>query len=564
MVISLVTLGRHNPCGNMQRSSNSLPATTIDTSTEFDMPPSHRCVKNKSVTESFMSETASHITKEEESRVSPCMAKEMLPTGIPDYVGCSNFSPSLYSMESPTYSTVPPKARCCKRDYTLLLDRDGPPADSDQRQTPLNVPDHVMGCQNSHAGAEGIESSCWVWTVVDPLPNVPQHAPLERASLEIKDLPLDTITARISNFLRINSISTSYSTQEPGRVDCQTFNCIKFVIQLWKNKEQDEQAIVVEVQRRRGCCILMRHLRNCLYKCILSGDEPCQNCYQIRMHRLRQLLQKKISDQLCATATTATEQTRDSHERSKRRRYSQGLDVCLDLLESHKADQNRLGIEFFLGLTDPSNMEMSHEAARALILNEGNNSCRLRRCLLNCFCSKLPLACSDMNEPSVASLPIHDHSAKVGLFGRQEYANPELDDSYVMALTALVTCLESVYTHEREYLTNDIAKVQLSTPFWTQLLEVLVYNIYDSSRRPREAALSAKSLRILENLKPELLAPIIKHFVAPMLKKANEFGKAHHWALEKESEQLALRYSRAGRHQPSPQEEQDQESNHAL
>ena len=555
MVISIVPLSpKHYYRGNMQRSSNdnSLRATTTMESPDFRFPVSnHRYSQlSKSITESYLSATVSqseHVTKESRASPPPAMAIEMLQPGIPDFIGCSDFSSSSLFMETPIIATVPQNSRCCKRDYELRVDRDNP-TDSEKRQSSFHVPEHVVGCKDSLA-TKGMESSCWVWKVVDPLPNVPQHAPLERASLEIKDLPLDTITARISNFLRINSISTSYSTQEPGRVDCHTFNCIKFVIQLWKN--DPDQAILVEVQRRRGCCIFMRHLRNCLYKCILSGDEPCQNCYQSRMHRLRKLVQTKISDQVC------TEQARAYLERSKRRRYSEGLDVCLDLLESNKADENRLGIESFLGLTDPSNMESSHEAARALILNEGANSCRLQQCFLNCFCSKLPLASSDMNEPTAASLRIHDRSEKVGSFRRQEDGNDQLDDSYVMALTALVTCLESVHTHEREYLTNETARVQLSTPFWTQLLEILVYNIYDSSQRPREAALSAKSLRILENLKPEILAPIIKHFVAPMLKNANEFGKAHHWALEKESEQLASRHCRMGR--PHSPHDDDQE-----
>ncbi len=439
--------------------------------------------------------------------------------GIPEYVGGKGLQPVLSIEASNTTAAT---------SY-LQEDLEG----QDTCKNAAALASHFGTHSTNDHATESTEMN-WVWRIDAPLPNVPQHAPLERTSLLLRDLPLDLITTRISNFLRINSISSLYSTEVSGKVDCQTCNCIKFVVQLWNDEERN--AVVVEVQRRRGCSIRMRRLRNCLYNCIISADDPCRNCCKIKIRKLSKVLQKTICDQL------NSEQSVENQEQSTRRRFSDGQLLCLSLLESEKADENRLGLESFVGMTDPSNEESSHTVARALILNEGINSSRLRQAFLEFLCAKLPSGDGARDWYGVPALHTRTLMDDATLFEIPDIENTELGEVHVLALTALVNCLESIDTQEQDYLANEATKLQLSTPFWTRVLEVLVYNLYEPSKRPFEAALSAKSLRILENLRPEKVSPIIDSFVAPILKSAHEFGKARHLLLEVESEDLVSRY----------------------
>ena len=456
--------------------------------------------------------------------------------GIPEYIGCGSLR-SVFTADTTCTTTTAPidgSNRSCRdeQDAFTAANEEG----FHVRQSSA-LPLHEKKRDGSSASEDLKKESShhWVWKIQTSLPSVPQHAPLEHASLQILDLPLDTITARISNFLRVNSISSCYPTEEPGRVDCLTCNCIKFVIQLWK----DEEGYMVEVQRRRGCCIRMKFLRNCLYKTIFSGQCPCQNCCKIQFRHLSKGLEQKICNEL-----SSKEQFAEDQEHSKRRRASHGQFACLNLLESEKADEKRLGIECMLGMTDPKN-EPSLVIARALIYNEEAISFRLRHCFLDLLSAKFPMTDADGDLSKDASVgtgrttPSSDDASAFEIHAPQ---NTEVGDTHVLALTVLVNCLELIEAHEHDYLTNEITKLQLWTPFWCRVLDILVYNLHESSSQPLEAALSTKCIRILENFEPERLSPFIGSVVAPLLKPAHEFGKAHHRSLEKESEDLVLRY----------------------
>jgi hypothetical protein len=474
------------------------------------------------------------------SALSALTPKHFTRRGIPEYIGSDSLR-SVFTIDTCATSTAPVGVNdhCSSKQYDQ---QDHSLEDHEYFNNTVTVTSDECPCssdfhpEKDHHGAGQIllSPSNWVWKVeASLLPSVPQHAPLERASLRIRDLPVDTIAARISDFLRINSISSSYPTEEPGRVDCLTSSCIKFVVQLWK--DEDENGIVVEVQRRRGCGIRMRYLRRCLYKCILSGDGPCRNCCEINLRRPSKVLEKQICNELYAEAPNI-----DDEEQSKRRRSSNGQLVCVDLLESEKMDEKRLGVEYFLGMTDPNN-ESSHEIARALLYNEGSIASRLRQAFLHFLRAKLPTGDGDVDWSNDVSTRTNA-SDDASVFEVPFLVNTELGDAHVLALTALVNCLESVDAHERDYLTNDASKLKVETPFWAQVLQVLVYDLHEFSHQPLEAALSAKCLRILENLEPERFTPFIGTSVAPLLKTAHEFGKAHHLSLEKESKELVLRF----------------------
>merc|ERR1712232_191324 len=67
---------------------------------------------------------------------------------------------------------------------------------------------------------------------------------------------------------------------ESGRIDCVTTGgTLKFVIQLWKQSESDDECcnddcaqFILEVQRRRGCSIEMKNVRRGLFHMVLTGE----------------------------------------------------------------------------------------------------------------------------------------------------------------------------------------------------------------------------------------------------------------------------------------------------
>lgn len=461
--------------------------------------------------------------------------------GIPEYIGGDSLR-SVLTIDTTCTTTTGPvdgSSASYAQDFAELHDESHISDEAGCHQLRQNSALHLQ--KGNHTTDDDLKPSPspFVWKIdTSLLPSLPQHAPIERSSLRVRDIPLDRITARISNFLRVNSISSCYSSEEPGRVDCLTCNCIKFVIQLWKD---EDGSFVVEVQRRRGCGIRMRHLRNCLCKTIVSGEQcHChQNCCEIQLPRPSKGLEEKICNELLC-------KERQNQEQSKRRRASDGQLACLDLLESDKLDEKRLGIECLLGMTDPKSGS-GIEVARALVYNEGAIALRLRQAFLDFLSAKLCTSEVDGDWSSKdASVRTGRTVSTVEDASMFEILAPpprtDVTDAHVLALTALVNCLELMDVHEQDYLTNESIKLQLWSPFWCRVLEVLVYNLHESSSQPLEAALSAKCIRILESLEPERISTFIGTVVAPLLKPAHEFGKAHHWSLEKESQDLVVRY----------------------
>ena len=100
-------------------------------------------------------------------------------------------------------------------------------------------------------------------------------------------IPLERITQTIAQCLqrlREKSILFCYRPHpdHAGRIELGSLGChLKFVIQLWQQELSptttatnriDELAptasVVVELQRRRGCCVFMHHLRLPLFKAL--------------------------------------------------------------------------------------------------------------------------------------------------------------------------------------------------------------------------------------------------------------------------------------------------------
>lgn len=139
-----------------------------------------------------------------------------------------------------------------------------------------------------------------LWQVLyENIPPVPLYAPLERMSVKTNGgVSLRTLTTQISEFMTRNDIF--WACKPAGCIDCSrgvaataaiaairpgyrsrrstssvgsmctsittnSDNVLKFIVQLWRENGDDNGGVIVEVQRRRGCCISMRETRRQLY-----------------------------------------------------------------------------------------------------------------------------------------------------------------------------------------------------------------------------------------------------------------------------------------------------------
>jgi hypothetical protein len=167
--------------------------------------------------------------------------------------------------------------------------------------------------------------------------------------------------------MRLNSITCSYLADD-GRVDCLTDCSLKFVVQLWKN-DDDDGAIMMEVQRRRGCAIAMKWLRTCLCKSVTSETQIFEASHLVPRQRPSLVLEKRIWDEM-----------RGMDEIHNKPCCLDPRLLCLELLDSEKRDENRLGMESLLVLTDTTRVcrENAEEAVLALVYHEGKLATRLR------------------------------------------------------------------------------------------------------------------------------------------------------------------------------------------
>ena len=184
----------------------------------------------------------------------------------------------------------------------------------------------------------------WIWKLDKILP-VPMYHPLERTALTINDLTFDVIASRFSDFMRTRSIACSYF-DDKGRVDCMTESLIKFSVQLWRGASAD--TTIVEVSRRQGCCMEMQMLRNHLFKSIQSGENvPAPSEHS-----------RKTSSFIERVVESATKPRRPLSIRRQQQLpmdgtyFSNALEICKQLLASDHLDQNRLGLESLVCLTD--------------------------------------------------------------------------------------------------------------------------------------------------------------------------------------------------------------------
>jgi hypothetical protein len=339
---------------------------------------------------------------------------------------------------------------------------------------------------------------------------VPLYHPLERTAVTLSDqLSLDTITSRISQFLKQQSIPARYD--DTGRVDCITDELVKFVVRLWSTTTTTSTphggggGVIVEIQRRQGCCIAMHGLRQQLIEAIRHGVS---------------VTPAPPSRTTCDFLKTLVDQTALPKPNNKYDDSSSclpsALELCRRLLESERWDEQRLGLESLCILTDPHKVVDADEAS-LVILTDSHYS--------------------DLLEPYFVHAQMHRKntdthaSTSITTTTNMDYEQGDYFGAlHLLALKALSQALESVARRQVQI------PLDLDGLFWRTTLESLYDNLSVASSRPLEAAWSIRCLRDLQTLEPKILHMAPRRLYESLV-HAHDYGRQHHRSLERETEQ---------------------------
>lgn len=339
------------------------------------------------------------------------------------------------------------------------------------------------------------------------------YYPLEKTCITVNEVPVQVVCNRIVDFMKTNSIHCHY---RDTHVDCQTMGLVKFTIYLWK--APCNGGILVEIQRRDGCCIVMHHVRQGLAQAISTGQAPVLVCER-------------------ATNPFTVNHTVSSLATVEHKSDSLGaLRITLRLLQSEQYDENQLGMESLITLTNPNSVSIKDArlACRALVYGDAPVGDCLRKAVLRYFQDTI------REKDHYTNIPMEHYDSDAD-DDEEEYAQGyHFGCMHNMALVVLGNALQVVAElDDDDSRTPTLDLVDVASPFWHTICNALVYNMEVANYRPREAALSAKCLNLLARLAPVIChCPMMLDRLAPVLPDANEYGKACSRLLENESHKL--------------------------
>lgn len=338
---------------------------------------------------------------------------------------------------------------------------------------------------------------------VDSLPSVPEfYPPLQNVLvLREQDTPANIVCQRISDFMRLNSIyCVGKNLESDGRLVCSTTKVPKFVVQLWArpaaitDTTQQSSEIIVEVQRRQGCSVMLHRIRKSLARSIRDGDQHMVAAPP----RNNATIGRSVPDQIVREASSETCQAT---------RLEIDLCGCIRLLESVFHDQKRLGMESLSILTDPSKVggDEALIAATSLIFREGPHGDRLQ----NAFEDYLYFLLQEQQEPQNKGILLR-YALLVGTNAMDllvEHGNKCEEMS-----------LADAFDHK--------PTTSMLATFWRNVIDILVRTLEDVEMCPQNAALSIRCLRILETHAPNDWKPLAQYdSLSSLVQLAHEHGK---------------------------------------
>lgn len=183
---------------------------------------------------------------------------------------------------------------------------------------------------------------------------IPEFYVIGRTAITMATSRLKSVVQRLCRFIKKCSLDFQVFPEE-GRVDCRALGPLSFSIWLWKDEVNDEN-IVLEVQRRQGCCILMQRYRKTFISYIQCGTQFDPKNLSRSTREFPQM--KKFSRTIKAPTTL-----------SKSKSDEETLRWCNNMFESESDEQRLLAMENLLGILTSNSVvaETSQKVAETIV-----------------------------------------------------------------------------------------------------------------------------------------------------------------------------------------------------
>ncbi|KAL3913484.1 MAG: hypothetical protein SGILL_006469 [Bacillariaceae sp.] len=330
-----------------------------------------------------------------------------------------------------------------------------------------------MGSNNTDPEMEHAASQ-FEWRIneadIRPLPEI---YPKMTNPLIMDGISVEQLAARLSKFMKVNSIGYKYECHRARAICCTSH--VSFVVQLWRDRnDENSKKIVLEVTRRYGCSIMMHKIRTALSQSLQSDGHPI--LYEDLISQSNDL---KISPRIkrkCEMESRHARKKKFDVPRSLCQRKE--LENTIDLLQSDAYDEQDHGISNLAFLTDPTKVprEEALQLAKLLIFRENIPSdmgSRLQNSLED-FVYGL-----DVLRPRVIDeSPIHDLLA--ALTNAMELLSEDCDETTLTALRKEASDMLCV--------------------FWRHMAQFVINRILSFQEFPESAALAVKCLRLWAEL----------------------------------------------------------------
>ena len=331
------------------------------------------------------------------------------------------------------------------------------------------------------------------------------------------DLPL--ILQRLCGFIK--KCSMDFHVNE-NRVDCRVAvgPLLCFSIYLWRSPEpdSDDGTLIVELQRRQGCGVLMQRYRKALTLYLQSGT-------RFDPHELNRCT-------LSMPVLRSTSLTQSQPLPPVQRGTSDTLNQCRCMLESESDEQTLLAMENLAWMLNRNHSiapETIHKVAHSIVWGKNNDN-ENKTCMLDELSSYLI-----GNQKQRKS---HQSNEDACDFEALEFAQGHFCGVlHNLALQVLAGSLR-VVVETTTIGPEHTALSSLPSP-WPTVIRALCYNLMHAESRPQEAALSIQCLLLLDDLTLDhavLETVLLQHDLRmiPCLLHAQQFGTTHNDLLSQQ------------------------------
>lgn len=350
-------------------------------------------------------------------------------------------------------------------------------------------------------------------TDIQPRPLAPLTI-LSRSTITT-DLNHHDVLERIETLIRAKSLDYTVDL-DTASIECQTTCDLNFALYFWVNQEGQ---VLVEIQRRNGCAILMQRVRQTLFRALNDGSEEQESSTTTHPRQAQEDEEESSWLQRCPLHMTVSPRVKqmmdhDQHENKQQEDNNdtsilqESLEICEEQLCSERRDLQILALESLVHLTDPQNCSLSTArfVAQALL----SHDCVGRR--------ENHLHCELVETLRSSTRHRHRESFKYEYTGGCEA--PVVQEQYdkqmaILSLTTLYNAIKVV----RSCHNGHGSVVDMSSHSWRRIASSLKESLCDPTRHAQDAIMAARCIRRMEELDDRTsdffadAEPIVEHLI---------------------------------------------------